>query len=98
MSESDLPAGTVIANRYVVGAELGAGAMGSVHLAEQTALDRMVAIKVLRTDGPVFADVMVDKVENCFPMIPSGSAHNDMILGPVDRRNREVSEAGKALV
>lgn len=55
MSESDLPAGTVIVNRYVVGAELGAGAMGSVHLAEQTALDRMVAIKVLRTDGPVTA-------------------------------------------
>jgi acetolactate synthase-1/2/3 large subunit len=46
----------------------------------------------------VFADVVVDKVENCFPMIPSGSAHNDMILGPVDRQNREVSEAGKALV
>ncbi len=52
---SDLAPGTVLANRYVVGAELGAGAMGSVHLAEQTALDRTVAVKVLRTDGPVTA-------------------------------------------
>jgi acetolactate synthase I/II/III large subunit len=54
--------------------------------------------EMLETDGPVFADVLVDKVENCFPMIPSGSAHDDMILGPVDRQNREVTDAGKALV
>jgi len=52
---SDLRPGTVIANRYVVGEELGAGAMGSVHIAKQTALDRMVAVKVLRTGGPVTA-------------------------------------------
>ncbi len=54
--------------------------------------------EMVNTDGPVLCDVLVDKVENCFPMIPSGSAHNDMILGPVDRQNREVSDAGKALV
>ena len=28
---------------------------------------------------------MVDKTENCFPMIPSGAAHYDMLLGPDDR-------------
>jgi len=54
--------------------------------------------EMVATDGPVLADVLVDKVENCFPMIPSGSAHDDMILGPVDREKREVSDAGKALV
>ena len=30
----------------------------------------------------VIADICVDQTENCFPMIPSGAAHNDMILGP----------------
>ncbi len=30
----------------------------------------------------VIADICVDQKENCFPMIPSGAAHNDMILGP----------------
>ena len=54
--------------------------------------------EMVNTDGPVLADVRVDKVENCFPMIPSGSAHDDMILGPVDRAKREVTDAGKALV
>jgi acetolactate synthase-1/2/3 large subunit len=54
--------------------------------------------EMVATEGPVLADVLVDKVENCFPMIPSGSAHDDMILGPVDREKREVSDAGKALV
>jgi acetolactate synthase-1/2/3 large subunit len=33
-------------------------------------------------DGPVIADIVVDKKENVFPMIPSGAAHNEMILGP----------------
>jgi acetolactate synthase-1/2/3 large subunit len=30
----------------------------------------------------VIAEICVDETENCFPMIPSGAAHNDMILGP----------------
>ncbi|HEY1932247.1 MAG TPA: acetolactate synthase 3 large subunit [Acetobacteraceae bacterium] len=30
----------------------------------------------------VIADIAVDPKENCFPMIPSGAAHNEMILGP----------------
>ena len=30
----------------------------------------------------VIADICVDQKENCYPMIPSGAAHNDMILGP----------------
>ena len=37
---------------------------------------------MLAHDGPVIADICVDETENCFPMIPSGAAHNEMILGP----------------
>ena len=40
-----------------------------------TAIQRMID-----TDGPVIFDCVVDKEENCFPMIPSGKAHNEMIL------------------
>ena len=32
-------------------------------------------------DGPVFFDCCVEKLDNCFPMIPSGKAHNEMLLG-----------------
>jgi len=47
--------------------------------------------------GPVIADIRVVKEENCFPMIPSGAAHNEMILGIDDKKNN-TSEAGLALV
>ena len=45
---------------------------------------------------PVLFDCRVDPMENCYPMIPSGAAHNEMILTPDD--GGEVSEAGKMLV
>jgi acetolactate synthase-1/2/3 large subunit len=49
--------------------------------------------------GPVIADICVAKDENCFPMIPSGAAHNDMILGPGQEKNAAaVTDAGKVLV
>ncbi len=38
--------------------------------------------EMLATDRAVIADIGVDPKENCFPMIPSGAAHNEMILGP----------------
>ena len=38
--------------------------------------------RMLATAGPVIADICVDETENCYPMIPSGAAHNEMILGP----------------
>jgi acetolactate synthase-1/2/3 large subunit len=44
-------------------------------------LDRVIA-QMLATDQPVIADIAVDPKENCYPMIPSGAAHNEMILGP----------------
>src|SRR6516162_6113376 len=37
--------------------------------------------EMLATPHAVIADICVDKAENCFPMIPSGAAHNEMILG-----------------
>ena len=46
----------------------------------------------------VIADIMVDPKENCFPMIPSGAAHNEMLLGPQDKREEAISEDGMVLV
>ena len=59
-------------------------------------LDGVIA-EMLATDGPVIADIRVAKEENCFPMIPSGAAHCDMILGPEDTEDA-ISEEGKVLV
>jgi acetolactate synthase I/II/III large subunit len=48
---------------------------------------------------PVIFDCVVDPAENCFPMIPSGRAHNEMLLGDAATRVEEaVTEAGKMLV
>ena len=38
--------------------------------------------EMLAIDRAVIVDMVVDSKENCFPMIPSGAAHNEMILGP----------------
>ena len=56
-----------------------------------------VIIQMLQTNGPVIADIRIEKEENCFPMIPSGAAHNEMILGPDDQEGA-ISESGKILV
>ncbi len=61
-------------------------------------VDRTIK-EMLAIDGPVIVDVAVDPAENCFPMIPSGAAHNEMILGPGDRKAAgPVSEEGMVLV
>ncbi len=54
--------------------------------------------QMLEHDGPVLADICVAKEENCFPMIPSGSAHYDMILSKEDKKKQKVSSDGLALV
>jgi acetolactate synthase I/II/III large subunit len=46
---------------------------------------------------PVLFDCVVEQNENCYPMIPSGAAHNEMLLGE-GIGSTEVSSAGKALV
>ena len=38
-------------------------------------------MEMITHDGPVIFDCLVEKHENCFPMIPSGKAHNEMLLG-----------------
>ena len=53
--------------------------------------------EMINTDKPVIFDCVVDKVENCYPMIPSGKPHNQMLLGPEDEKE-EVSDEGKTLV
>ena len=53
--------------------------------------------EIINTDGPVIADIRIEKEENCFPMIPSGAAHNEMILS-ADGNNTNISEVGLALV
>ncbi len=49
-------------------------------------------------NGPVIFDCQVDPNENCFPMIPSGKPHNQMILGPNDKEENKITGKGKALV
>ena len=55
-------------------------------------------IEMINTDRPVIFDCMVDKEENCFPMIPSGKPHNQMLLGPKDQKEKKITGKGKTLV
>ena len=59
-------------------------------------LDGVIA-EMLASDKAVIADIHVDKMENCFPMIPSGAAHNEMLFASVDE-GEPVSEEGMVLV
>jgi len=54
--------------------------------------------EMIAIDKPVIADIAVDKSENCFPMIPSGAAHYEMLLGPEDQAEKPISEEGMVLV
>ncbi len=54
--------------------------------------------EMLEHNGPVIFDCRVDPNENCFPMIPSGKPHNQMILGPNDKDDNKITGKGKALV
>jgi len=61
-------------------------------------LDRAIQ-EMIDYPGPVIFDCIVDKKENCFPMIPSGKAHNEMILGDSDEDIGTVIDAkGRELV
>ena len=55
-------------------------------------------IEMVNHNGPVIFDCQVDPNENCFPMIPSGKPHNQMILGPNDKDENKITGKGKALV
>ena len=60
-------------------------------------LDEKIA-EMLSVNQPVIFDCVVDKHENCYPMIPSGKPHNQMLLGKQDEKEDEISEEGKVLV
>ena len=61
-------------------------------------LDRVIR-EMIAVDRPVIADICVDQKENCFPMIPSGAAHNEMILGPEHQaRTASITDEGLMLV
>ncbi|MBZ4023001.1 acetolactate synthase 3 large subunit [Rhodobacter sp. TJ_12] len=51
-------------------------------------------MEMIEYDGPVLFDCLVEKHENCFPMIPSGKPHNDMLLSA----DAEAFRGGAALV
>jgi acetolactate synthase-1/2/3 large subunit len=53
--------------------------------------------EMLDYDGPFILDVMVEKHENCFPMIPSGKPHNEMLLGEASTEGA-ITGTGAALV
>jgi acetolactate synthase-1/2/3 large subunit len=58
------------------------GAKG-IQCHDPDALDDAI-MEMLTHDGPVVFDCLVEKHENCFPMIPSGKPHNEMLLGDAD--------------
>ncbi|WP_050930006.1 acetolactate synthase 3 large subunit [Aestuariivita boseongensis] len=54
-------------------------------------------MEMLNHDGPVLFDCLVEKHENCFPMIPSGKAHNEMLLGEAETQG-VIDAKGSVLV
>jgi acetolactate synthase-1/2/3 large subunit len=74
-----------------------AEAYGAIGMRATTPKELDEKIKeMIDVDRPVIFDCLVKKDENCFPMIPSGKAHNEMILGPEDEEG--ITEEGKVLV
>lgn len=53
-------------------------------------------MEMINHDGPVIFDCLVEKHENCFPMIPSGKPHNEMLLGEANTQG--VIQAGGAVM
>ncbi len=55
-------------------------------------------LEMININKPVIFDCVVDQNENCFPMIPSGKPHNQMLLGPKDQKDKKITGKGKTLV
>ncbi len=60
-------------------------------------LDEVIK-EMIESDTTVIADIWVNKEENCFPMIQSGSAHNEMLLNNEQKQDTKSAEKGKILV
>ncbi|MEO0719788.1 MAG: thiamine pyrophosphate-dependent enzyme, partial [Pseudomonadota bacterium] len=75
-----------------------AEAMGCIGIRAETTDELDDAINdMISIDRPVIFDCVVEKHENCFPMIPSGKAHNEMLLGEASTEGA-IDEKGAALV
>jgi acetolactate synthase-1/2/3 large subunit len=75
-----------------------AEAFGAVGLrAEKVSEVDGIIEEMARINRPVVVDMCVDQRENCFPMIPSGAGHHEMILGPGEEKNA-VSAEGMVMV
>ncbi len=72
------------------------GAVG-LRASKPEELDGVIA-EMLACDKAVIADIRVVKEENCFPMIPGGAAHNEILLGPQQQQEQNTSEEGMVLV
>ena len=72
------------------------GAKG-IHCDDPADLDDAI-MEMIDYDGPVVFDCLVEKHENCFPMIPSGKPHNEMILGENADTKNAIREGGAVLV
>ncbi|PWC40856.1 acetolactate synthase 3 large subunit [Azospirillum sp. TSO22-1] len=77
-----------------------AEAWGCVGLRAETVadVDKVIEQMLAVTDRPVIVDIIVDPKENCFPMIPGGKAHNEILLGPEDSPSDATPEDGMVLV
>lgn len=79
-----------------------AEAYGAVGMRAEKPAELDTAIKaMIEVDRPVIFDCRVASLANCFPMIPSGKAHNEMLLGedvPDDEIEKAIGAEGKVLV
>jgi acetolactate synthase-1/2/3 large subunit len=76
-----------------------AEAFGAVGLRANTVDEVDDGIKeMIAVDKPVICDVVVDRTENVYPMIPGGAAHNEIKLSPEDEAPVQGSEEGMVLV
>ena len=67
-----------------------------IRIHDESELDAGIAA-MLAHDGPVMVDCQVSKNANCYPMIPSGAAHTDMLLYG-DQVSGTMDDEAKALV
>jgi acetolactate synthase-1/2/3 large subunit len=68
-----------------------------IRVEKPDALDDSIR-EMIAVDRPVIMDVRVDQTENCYPMIPSGKPHNQMLLGPTAEGEEAIADEGKVLV
>ncbi|MDR3519093.1 MAG: acetolactate synthase 3 large subunit [Azospirillaceae bacterium] len=57
-----------------------------------------VIAEMIETPRMVVVDMRVDQKENCYPMIPGGRPHNEMLLGPAENVDQATPEQGMVLV